>query len=125
MVGNVSFGRCLVYATALNSTVCSHTFLGIDVNLPFLHVMFSSVFESFSLTTTCSGTTCQLCKKYLSGETVVRHSDTVTSPAELVLHYRCLNARCVGRHEDTGVGAAIFLSWLVYDLGFSNVDGES
>ena len=39
------------------------------------------------------------------GETVVRHSDTVASPAELILHYRCLNTSCTGLHEDTGIGA--------------------
>ena len=41
-------------------------------------------------------------------ETVVRHSDTVAIPAELVLHYHCLNTSCTGLHEDTGIGAAIF-----------------
>ena len=39
-------------------TVRSHTFPGIDVNLVFLHIMFSSVFESVSLATTRSRTMC-------------------------------------------------------------------
>ena len=30
--------------------------------------------------------------------------------AELVLHYHCLNSSCVGLHEDTDIGAAIFPS---------------
>ena len=43
-------------------------------------------------------------------QTVVRHSDTVARPAELVLHYHCLNTSSVGLHEGTGIGAAIFPS---------------
>ena len=76
----------------------------------FLHIMFRSVFESFSLATTCSRIMCYLCKKYFSRETVVRHSDTGASPAELVLHYLYLNTGCVGLHEYTGIGAVIFPS---------------
>ena len=45
-------------ATAPKWPVRSQTFPGIDVNLAFLQVMFSSVFESFSLTTMCSQTMC-------------------------------------------------------------------
>ena len=41
---------------------------------------------------------------------IVRHSDTVASPLELVLHHHCLNTICVGLHEDVGIGAAIFPS---------------
>ena len=40
-------------------------------------------------------------------------SDILTqgvSPAELVLHYRCIETSCVGLHEDNGVGSAIFRS---------------
>ena len=48
------------------------------------------------------------CINSTCGETVVRHSNTVASPAELVLHYHCLDINCIGVHEDTGVGAAIF-----------------
>ena len=44
------------------------------------------------------------------GGTIVRHSGTVASPLELVLHYHCLNTRSVGLHEDAGIGAAIFPS---------------
>ena len=49
------FGCCLVFAYAIAPkwTVRSHMFPGIDVNLAFLHVMFSSVFELFSLTMVC------------------------------------------------------------------------
>ena len=46
------------YATALKWTVCSYRCPDIDVNLSFLHIMFSSVFDSFSLATTCSHTMC-------------------------------------------------------------------
>ena len=41
-------------------------------------------------------------------ETVIRPSDTMASPAQLILHYRCPNTCCV--HEDTGTGAVIFPS---------------
>ena len=47
---------------------------------------------------------------YLTGETVVRHSDTEASPAKLVLHYNCLVISSVDLHEDNGIGAAIFPS---------------
>ena len=43
-------------------------------------------------------------------ETVVRHFNTVASPAKLVMHYHCFSTSCVGLHEDTGLGAAIFPS---------------
>lgn len=43
----------------------------------------------------------QLRKEALSGETGVRHSNTETRTAELVLHIRCLD-------EDAGTGAAVF-----------------
>ena len=73
--------------------------------------MFKNVFESCSLTTTCSLVPCVNCaQKYLKGETVVQHSDTVASPAELVLNYHCLNTSSVGLREDTDIGAAMFLS---------------
>ena len=45
-------------------------------------------------------------KVLMSGQTVVRHSDTVG----LVQHYHCLNTSCVGFLEDTGISAAIFPS---------------
>ena len=53
-------------------------------------------------------------QKVLVGEMVVRLSDTVASPAELVLHYHCLNTSCVGLHEDTRIGAAMFPSETKY-----------
>ena len=53
-------------------------------------------------------------QKVLAGETIFRHSDTVASPAKLVLHYHCLDTSCVGFHEDTGIGAAIFPSYAKY-----------
>ena len=34
----------------------------------------------------------------------------MASPAEMALHYHCLNTSCVGLHGDTGIGATIFLS---------------
>ena len=34
----------------------------------------------------------------------------MASPAELVLHYHCINASCVGFRDNTGIGAAIFPS---------------
>ena len=43
----------------------------------------------------------------LVGEAVIRHSNTVASPAGLVLHYHYLNTSRAGLHEGTGVGAAI------------------
>ena len=49
-------------------------------------------------------------KKYLSEETVFRHSETVVSPTKLVLHCHCFDTSCFGLHEDTGIGAAIFPS---------------
>ena len=49
-------------------------------------------------------------QKVLIGEMIVRHSDTEASPAELVLHYPCLNTSCVDLHQDTRNDAAIFPS---------------
>ena len=48
---------CLV-KSRFSVSVSSYKFPGIDVNLAFLHVMFSSVFESVSLATMCSHTMC-------------------------------------------------------------------
>ena len=81
---------------------------GIYLNLAFLHIMFSSVFGSFSLATTCSRTIYKFMEKVLVGETVFRHSDAVVSPVQMVLHYHCLNTSCAGLHEETGINAAIF-----------------
>ena len=55
-----------------------HEFTGIGVTSVFLHVTFCNVFESFSLSTTCSHTIL-----YFPG----RHCNTVVSPAELIPHY--------------------------------------
>ena len=54
----LKFGPCLVYATAPKWIVRSHRFPDIYVNSAFFRIMHSSVFESFSLVTTCSHTTC-------------------------------------------------------------------
>ena len=47
-----------VCATAPKKTVRGYKFPGTDVKLAFLHVLFSSVFESFYLATACSHTIC-------------------------------------------------------------------
>ena len=41
-----------------------------------------------------------------SGETGVWHSDTMASPAELILHDHCLD---IGFSEDVDIGASVFL----------------
>ena len=46
-----------------------------------------------------------------------RYPDTVASPAELVLHYHCLNISCVGLHGDISIGAAIYPSDTKYLSG--------
>ena len=92
-------------------------FPGIDVNLAFFNVMISRAFESFSLATTCSHTMCYIVvQTVLVWGQVVRQSNTVASPAELVLHYHCLNTSCVGLHENTVSiplmrTTAIILAW--------------
>ena len=45
---------------------------------------------------------------YLSGEAGVWHSDTVSSPAKLILHDHCLDTGCIDFSEDAGVGATVF-----------------
>ena len=81
--------------------------------------MFGSVFKSFSLPTTGSQSMSQLGEWYLSVEAGVWHFDTVTSPAELILHDHSLDAGCIGFSEDAGcigfsedagVGATVFPS---------------
>ena len=101
---------CLVYATAPKWTVRSHKFPGIDLNLAFLHIMFTVSLNRFLWPPRVLAPCVSLCKKYLSWETVFRHSHTMASPAEMVLHYHCLSNSCAGLREETGIDAAIFPS---------------
>ena len=54
----IKYGHFLVYAKGSKRTVSSHTFPGIDVNVAFLHVILSNVFETLFLVSMRSHVMC-------------------------------------------------------------------
>ena len=68
-------------------------------------ILLGSVFKYFSLPTTVFQSMSQLREK-----ADIWHSDTVASPAELILHDHCIDAGCIGFSEDVGIGATVFPS---------------